>query len=249
MTNYFGVNRKTIFNRLKEGWSDTKGNWYFAVRKFVKPLLIRFIKSGMGQEDIMKQFSSPFTSDGYMSRSQLYNIFEDCFNGKHFEEMQQYFLSSIIDSLIAEGYRTPTEIADKLINMDAKRVWTFLVTQKVPYAVSLISDYISKGFVTTIALANELSLLSSTIEMFLRKKMRGIRVEKLELYDKPRAWLHILESDNSGHLLSILGYTPKTISTYKVRGKIDSTVENLLGVPYDLAKVRAAKSQSDKKSS
>lgn len=249
ITNYFGVDRKTIFNRLKEGWPDTKGNWYLVVRKFVKPLLVKFIKSGMEQEEIMKQFSSPFTSNGYMSRSQLYNIFEDCFDGKHFEEMQQSFLSSIIDSLIEEGYRTPTEFADKLINMDNKRVWTFLVTHKVPYAVSLISDYISKGFVTTSTLAIELGLLSSTIELFLRKHMRGIRVEKLELYDKPRAWLHILESDTSEDLLFILGYTQKTIDTYRVRGKINSTLENLLGIPYELAKIQAAKSQSDKKSS
>lgn len=240
VTNYFGVDRKTIFNRLKEGWPDTGGNWYLAVRKFIKPLLLNLIKSGMEQDDILKQFSSPYTSDGYMSRSQLYNIFKDCFDGNHFEEIQKTSLGLIIDSLIEEGYRTPTEFADKLINMDAKRVWKFLVTHRFQYTFSLISDYISNGFVTTQALADELNIPRYTIESFVQKKMRGIRVEKLVLYERPRAWLHILESQNPEHLLSLLGYTKKTIDTYRVRGKIDSTVEYLLGTSYDTAKFQAA---------
>jgi hypothetical protein len=240
VANYFGVERKTIFNRLKEGWPDTGGNWYLAVRKFVKPLLERYIKSGMEQEEIRRQFSSPYSSDGYMSRSQLYSIFEDCFEGDHFDALQDTYLNSIIDTLLDQGYRTPAEIASKLKNIDTGGVWKFLVMRKVAYAISLIEDFISKGFITTKTLANELNLPQHVIEKFLLKKMRGIRIEKLELYDRPRAWRHILESETPKDLLSILGYTQSTLSSYRQSGKIESMVEKILGVSYNIAKIRAA---------
>ncbi|KKM68211.1 hypothetical protein LCGC14_1463160, partial [marine sediment metagenome] len=179
IADYFDVDRKTIFNRIKENWPETKGNWYDVRRLLLKPNLIKYVKQGYSQQEIRSFFPSPDSEDGLISRSQLYNIFKDCFEGKTFDDLQKLYLGNIIDSLIEQGFTTPSQIASNIKAMDTKRVWTFLVTNKIDYATSLISSYISKGFVTTIQLAGQLDIEQWNVERILKKNMRGLRTEKL----------------------------------------------------------------------
>ncbi len=68
--------------------------------------------------------------------------------------------------------------------------------------------------------------------------MRGIRVEKLELFDKPRAKRLIIESDTAEDLLRDLGYSESTINTYKIYNKIDEIMSDLFdGMTFDEAKL------------
>ncbi|HEC37114.1 hypothetical protein LCGC14_1446280 [marine sediment metagenome] len=238
IADYFDVDRKTIFNRIKENWPETKGNWYDARRLLLKPSLIKYVKQGYSQQEIRGFFPSPISEDGLISRSQLYNIFKDCFEGKTFDDLQKLYLGNIIDSLIEQGFTTPALITSNIKAMNTKRVWTFLVNNKLDYAISLISSYISKGFVTTIQLAEQLGVEQSSIERIIERNMRGIRTEKLELFDKPRARRLILEADNAEVLLLKLGYSESTVKTYRYKNTVDNVINTLFdGMSFAEAKL------------
>ncbi|KKM88489.1 hypothetical protein LCGC14_1258240, partial [marine sediment metagenome] len=238
IADYFDVDRKTVFNRIKENWPETKGNWYDARRLLLKPSLIKYVKQGYSQQEIRGFFPSPITEDGLISRSQLYNIFKDCFEGKTFDDLQRQYLGNIIDSLIEQGFTTPALIASNIKAMNTKRVWTFLVNNKLDYATSLISSYISKGFVTTVQLAEQLSIKQWNVERIIEKNMRGIRTERLELFDKPRARRLITGVNTAEDLLLALDYSKNTIQTYKSENKIENVISKLFdGMSFDEAKL------------
>ncbi|KON26919.1 hypothetical protein AC481_06215 [miscellaneous Crenarchaeota group archaeon SMTZ-80] len=230
--------KRKIFNRIKEFWPETNGNWYAARHLLLKPEILKLVKQGYSQEEIRNLFPSPFSEDGVMSRTQIYNIFKDCFEEQTFINVQKDNLGDIIDSLIEQGFVTPTQIATKIKGMNARKVWTFLVNNKENYLISLISSFISKGYITTIQLADQLDIDQWNVERFIERSMRGIRIEKLELFDKPRARKLIVESETAEDLLRGLGYSESTIKNYRFYNKIQNIINDLFdGMSFDDAKL------------
>jgi hypothetical protein len=226
---YFKVDRKTIFNRIKEYWSSTKGNWYEVRRLLLKPEILKYVKQGYSQEEIRRFFPSSYNKDGFMSRSQIYQVFQDCFEGKSFKGIQENCLGSLIDCFNKEGLLTPIQLAPKFKGLDEIKIWTFLVNNRESYLKLLITFLISKGYRTTIKLAEKMGINQWNVERFIEKSMRGIRTEVIESFDRPLARNLMYECNRYIQLLQKMGYKESTIQTYISKNKINDLIKKIFG--------------------